>query len=290
MKPRPFQGKLPGMTRALNVRLLLGFMGGFVVSCTQTPSAPPASAPPSASVFPSGPLVDLSHAYDDQTIAWPTSERFRLDKVADGVTEQGYYYAANNFFSAEHGGTHIDAPIHFAKGRWTVDQIPLERLTGPAVVVDVSAASEADADYQITAADLQRWEQANGQIPDGAIILLRTGFSKRWPDPLRYLGTTDRGAGAVARLHFPGLHPDAAGWLAENRSVDAVGIDTASIDRGQSTQFESHRILNDRNIPAFENLTNLDRLPAVGAWIVALPMKIGGGSGGPLRAMAILPQ
>lgn len=268
----------------VNLSAALVGVGVFLASgCSPAPSAPPAN------VFPSGPLVDLSYAYDAQTIVWPTSERFRLEKVADGVTQQGYYYAANNFFSAEHGGTHIDAPIHFAEGRRTVDQIPLEQLTGAAIVVDVTTASQKDADYQVTTADLQQWEQANGRIPDGAIVLLRTGFSRHWPDPVRYLGTAERGGGAVANLHFPGLHPDAARWLVENRSIDAVGIDTASIDRGHSTLFESHRILTDRNIPAFENLANLDRLPAVGALVVALPMKIGGGSGGPLRAIAILP-
>jgi kynurenine formamidase len=235
-------------------------------------------------------LVDLSHPYDSQTIVWPTSEHFRLDKVAEGMTEQGFYYASNNFFSAEHGGTHIDAPIHFAKGRRTVDEIPLDQLMGPAAVVDVSVASERDADYQVAVADLEEWEKTNGRIPDRGILLLRTGFSTRWPDAVRYLGTAERGAGGVAKLHFPGLHPDAARWLVENRSVDAIGIDTASIDRGQSTLYESHRILTEQNIPAFENLTNLDQLPALGAYVVALPMKIGGGSGGPLRAVAILPS
>jgi kynurenine formamidase len=93
----------------------------------------------------------------------------------------------------------------------------------------------------------------------------------------------------VAKLHFPGLHPDAARWLIANRSVNAVGIDTASIDYGQSTQFESHRALFAAEIPAFENLTALERLPPAGARVIALPMKIAGGSGGPLRAVAILP-
>lgn len=268
----------------VNLSAALVGVGLFLASgCSPAPSAPPAN------VFPSGPLIDLSYAYDVQTLVWPTSERFRLDKVADGVTAQGYYYAANNFFSAEHGGTHIDAPIHFAEGRRTADQIPLEQLAGAAIVIDVTTASKKDADYQVTPADLQQWEQANGRIPGGAIVLLRTGFSRHWPDPVRYLGTAERGAGAVAKLQFPGLHPDAARWFVENRMIDAVGIDTASIDRGQSTLFESHRILADRNIPVFENLANLDRLPAVGAFVVALPMKIGGGSGGPLRAIAILP-
>jgi kynurenine formamidase len=249
-----------------------------------------AGSGPASMAFPAGALVDLSHSYDGSTLYWPTSETFRLDKVSEGVTPGGYYYAANNFFTAEHGGTHIDAPIHFSAARPAVDQIPLERLVGPAVVVDVSLRAEANADYQVTTDDLMQWESANGSIPQGAILLLRTGFSRHWPDALRYLGTAERGSEAVAKLHFPGLHPDAARWLAASRSVEAIGIDTASIDFGQSTAFEAHRVLFDHEIPAFENLTALDRLPPVGALVIALPMKIGGGSGAPLRAMAVVPE
>jgi kynurenine formamidase len=217
-------------------------------------------------------------------------EGFTLEKVADGVTPAGYYYAANNFCTAEHGGTHLDAPVHFAAGHPAVDQIPLTRFIGPALVVDVTAASDENADYLVTTADLERWEREHGRIPADAIVLLRTGFSKRWPDAARYLGTSERGEPAVSRLHFPGLHPDAAKWLVANRPIKAIGIDTASIDYGQSTLFESHRVLYEHDIPAFENLTNLDRLPITGAHIIALPMKIGGGSGAPLRAVAILPR
>ena len=247
------------------------------------------SPPPPAPAFPGGALVDLSHAYDAKAIFWPTAAPFRLEKVADGVTPAGYYYAANDFATSEHGGTHIDSPIHFAQGRQTVDQIPLERLIGAAVVIDVTDAAAKDADYQVTAGDLQRAESRDGRIPDRAILLIRTGFSKRWPDAAAYLGTAERGEAAVAKLRFPGLHPDAASWLIANRSISAVGIDTASIDYGQSTLFESHRALFARDIPAFENLADLDRLPARGAHVVALPMKIAGGSGAPLRVIAILP-
>jgi kynurenine formamidase len=241
------------------------------------------------SAFPPGELVDLSHAYDEGTIYWPTSERFRLDKVSEGVTPAGYYYAANNVFTAEHGGTHIDAPIHFAAGRQTVDEIPLDRLVGPAVVVDVVAQADQSPDYQVTTEDLLAWERQHRSIPPDSIVLIRTGFSRRWPDPAAYLGTAERGADAVQKLRFPGLHPDAARWLVDNRPVKAIGIDTASIDFGQSSLFESHRILFEHDIPALENLTALDRLPPDGAFIVALPMKIGRGSGGPLRAIGILP-
>lgn len=258
----------------------------FILALAVAASCAPPATPRSGAL--SGTVVDLSHEYSDQAIFWPTAEGFRLDKVADGMTPQGYYYAANNFAGAEHGGTHLDAPVHFAQGRWSVEQIPLEQLMGNAAVVDVSAACASQPDYQVTVGDLTAWEKIHGSL-DGTIVLVRTDYSKRWPDAARYLGTAERGEGAVAKLHFPGLHPDAARWLVENRRVKAVGIDTASIDYGQSTLFETHRLLYARNIPGLENLTNLDRLPARGATLVALPMKIKGGSGAPLRAIAVLP-
>jgi kynurenine formamidase len=239
---------------------------------------------------PDGALVDLSHDYSSATVFWPTAEPFKLEKVADGVTPQGYYYAANNFATSEHGGTHLDAPVHFAKDHWAVDQIPLERLVGDAIVVDVTAKAASQPDYRVTTEDFTDWERANGEIAAATIVLVRTGYAKFWPDAARYLGTAERGDAAVAKLHFPGLHQDAARWLAETRKIKAVGLDTASIDYGQSTLYESHRILYERDIPAFENLANLDQLPARGAYVVALPMKIKGGSGAPLRAIAILPR
>jgi kynurenine formamidase len=258
-----------------------------IAACAGESTRPPA---PTSAGLPSGTIVDLSHEYSDAAIFWPTAEGFHLEKVSDGVTPQGYYYAANNFSGAEHGGTHLDAPVHFAAGRWTVEQIPIDRFIGAAVVVDVSAKASAQSDYQITVDDLTAWEGQHGTIGSDATVLFRTDFSKRWPDAAGYLGTAERGDPAVAKLHFPGVHPDAARWLAETRKVKAVGIDTASIDYGQSSLFETHRMLYEHNIPAYENLTNLDRLPPRGATLVALPMKIKGGSGAPLRAVAILPQ
>jgi kynurenine formamidase len=252
---------------------------------TPTASEPRPAAAPAA--FPSGAVVDLSHAFDAETVYWPTAETFKLEKDFEGVTDKGYFYAANRFSTAEHGGTHIDAPVHFAEGRHTVDQIPLEQLMGRAVLLDVSGKCERDADYQVTAADFEAWEREHGRLPEGAIVILRTGFGRRWPDRKTYMGTDARGAAAVADLHFPGLHPEAARWLVSNRAVKAVGLDTPSIDYGQSTLFESHRVLFERNIPAFENLANLDQLPATGFHVIALPMKIKGGSGGPLRIVAI---
>ena len=261
------------------------FTGAIFVLIVTSACGRPAPPP-----FLQGELVDLSHTYDAQTIYWPTAEGFQLRRDAEGMTPSGYYYASNSFFTSEHGGTHIDAPVHFAEGRQTVDKIPLERLIGPAVVIDVTEQSERDGDYQATTRDLQRFEEQHGQIPPDAIVLIRTGFASRWPGAERYLGTTERGAEGVRKLHFPGLHPDAARWLVANRPIGAIGIDTASIDYGQSTLFESHRALYAQDIPAFENLASLERLPARGAFIVALPMKIADGTGAPLRAVAILPR
>lgn len=236
-----------------------------------------------------GSWVDLSHDFSSETIYWPTAKPFSLEVVSAQRTPAGFYYAANNIAAAEHGGTHLDSPVHFAEGRWTTDQIPLERLMGPAVVIDVSQKAGADADYRISPEDLVAWEQAQGRIPEGAIVLFRTGWGSRWPDRARYLGTTKTGAAAVPELHFPGIHPDAARWLVEQRKVDAVGIDTPSIDYGQSTTYDTHQILFAANVPAFENVARLDALPATGSFVIALPMKIKGGSGGPLRIAALLP-
>lgn len=236
-----------------------------------------------------GRWVDLTHAFSDSSIYWPTAEPFELEEVAFGTTEAGYFYAAYDFSAAEHGGTHLDAPIHFAEGRQAAHEIPLERLMGPAVVVDVTGAASGDADYLAGVGDVEAWEAEHGPIPDGAIVLVRTGWGRRYADREAYLGTARTGPGAVPELHFPGLAPEAARWLVERRSVSAVGIDTPSIDRGQSTDFMSHRILYEANVPGFENVAALEELPGSGAYVVALPMKIRGGSGGPLRIVGFVP-
>lgn len=239
--------------------------------------------------FPAGEWIDLTYAFDENTVYWPTAESFRLDTVFEGVTDSGFYYSAYEYRAAEHGGTHLDAPVHFSEGKLAMDEIPLSQLIGLAVVVDVAGNAKDNPDYQVTTADFQAWEQKNGPLPDGVIVLLRTGYGQFWPDRTSYMGTDERGPAAVAKLHFPGLHPDAAKWLVKERNIHAIGLDTPSIDYGQSTRFESHQILFKQNIPAFENLANLDKLPESGFWVVALPMKIKGGSGGPLRIAALRP-
>lgn len=255
-----------------------------------TPSPALSVAPSAASPLVGGNWVDLSYDFSVDTIYWPTQDGFEHTVDFKGFTEKGYFYASFEYRASEHGGTHLDAPIHFAENHMTTEKIPLKRLIAPAVVVDVSSRVGTNADYLISAGDLQAWEKDHGRIPDGNILLLNTGWGSRWPDKLAYLGTDEHGPEAVAKLHFPGLDPEAAKWLVENRKIAAVGLDTASIDYGQSTLFESHRTLFANDIPAFENVANLSQLPPTGAFVVALPMKIKGGSGGPLRIVARLPE
>ena len=230
--------------------------------------------------------IDLTHDLSEEAVFWPTAEPFEMTTDFEGMTDKGYYYSAYSFRTAEHGGTHIDAPIHFAAGVNRVNEIPLEQLIGAAVVIDVSEAVGQNRDHQISVADIEAWEARNGAIPNYTIVLFRTGFGAYWPDREKYLGTDLRGEAGVAALSFPGLAPDAAKWLAEQRNVKAVGIDTASIDHGKSTHFQAHVELMSRNVPAFENVANLDILPATGVYVVALPVKIRDGSGGPLRIIA----
>lgn len=234
-------------------------------------------------------IVDLTHAFDERTVYWPTSpSAFELDSLAWGETEGGWFYSAFAFSTPEHGGTHLDAPIHFARGGQAADEVPLERLVGPAVVIDVTERAAQDRDYLLTRDDVVRFEQEHGRIAPGTIVLLRTGWSRFWPDRAAYLG--DDTPGDASNLHFPSYGEDAARLLVEERQVAALGADVASIDAGASTDFAVHRVAAAANVPGFENLTNLDRLPATGAVVVALPVKIAGGSGGPLRAIAFVPR
>jgi kynurenine formamidase len=233
-------------------------------------------------------VVDLTHPFDERTLYWPTSPtRFELKRLSYGETAGGYFYAANSFCTPEHGGTHLDAPIHFAQGGKTADQIPVRQLIATAAVIDIARQAERDPDYRLTAQDVLSWETRNGEIPPGTIILLRTGWGRRWPEAKRYLG--DDTPGDASKLHFPSYGKEAAELLVRNRRVAALGVDTASIDHGPSQDFIVHRIASAAGVPGLENLANLDQLPEWGAWVIALPMKIAGGSGAPLRIVGLLP-
>jgi kynurenine formamidase len=263
-------------------RLPFFFLILFVISCNDSSH----KKMNLAEMMKTGKLIDLSYDFSDKTLYWPTANTFRFDTAFEGTTPGGFYYSAYNYCAAEHGGTHLDAPVHFAKGKWAADEIPLENLVGEAVVIDVSEKALTDADYLITVADIEAWEKTNGAIPDNSILFFKTGYGQFYPDAKKYLGTDERGAEAVAKLHFPAIGTEAAEWLVKNRKLKAVGIDVASVDYGQSKDFKTHQVLYGQNISGFENVANLDKLPVKGAYIIALPMKIKNGSGGPLRIIA----
>lgn len=237
--------------------------------------------------FPVTEWIDLTYTYDSTTLYWPNNAKgFEHALDAEGVSPAGFYYSSYSICTPEHGGTHLDAPIHFAEKKLTVDQLPLSSITGNAVVIDVSSNALENRDYLISTADIENWEKKNGTIPDHTIILFRTGYGRFYPDRLTYFGTIKTGAEAIPALHFPGIDAATMQWLLDNRKVKAVGLDTPSLDYGQSTDFKAHQVLLGADRPGFENVANLDKLPAKGIYVVALPMKIGKGSGGPLRIIA----
>jgi kynurenine formamidase len=232
-------------------------------------------------------LVDLTYSLDEQTVFWPSNKPFTWEKAAWGRTTNGYWYASGDFSMSEHGGTHIDAPIHFAEGRLAVDEIPLQKLIAPAVVIDVRTAVEETRDYRLAVRDLKAWEARHGLIPQGAVVLMLTGWGRRWPDKVRYLGSQT--PSDAMTLHFPGFSKETAEFLVKERRVDGIGIDTPSIDYGPSQDFIVHQVINGANLYGLENVANLEKLPPKGAMLVALPIKIKGGTGGPVRIIAILP-
>lgn len=234
-------------------------------------------------------LVDLTHPLNAKTLYWPTATTgFQLQQLAFGETAGGYFYSSYAFAAPEHGGTHLDAPIHFHRGGLAADQLPLDQLIGPAVVIDVRAKAARDADYRLTVDDVTAWEKANGRIPRGAFILLRTGWGLKWPSAKAYFG--DDTPGDASKLHFPSFGVDAARLLVQQRRVAALGADVASIDYGPSTDFMVHRVAAAAGVIGLENLARLETLPARGATIIALPMKIERGSGGPVRVVALVPR
>ena len=234
-------------------------------------------------------IVDLTHPFNEQTIYWPNApSTFKLERLSFGKTEGGYFYSSFAYSAPEHGGTHLDAPIHFNEHGLTADRVPLAQLMGAAAVIDISAKAAADADYRLTAADVRAFERAHGTIKPGTLVLLRTNWSKRWPNKKSYLG--DDTPGDASKLHFPSYGVDAARLLVSERKVGALGVDVASIDYGPSKDFMVHQIAGGAQVPGLENLMNLDLLPATGATVIALPMKIEGGSGGPVRVVALIPR
>lgn len=232
--------------------------------------------------------IDLTHPFDSTTLYWPNNKsNFQHTTDYKGIVKpMGYFYSSYSISAPEHGGTHLDAPIHFSNGKQSVDQIPLENLVGDAIVIDVSSKAMNDRDYLISVEDWKSWEHIYGRVPRGSIVLFKTGYSSYYPDRERYFGTALHGDEAISELHFPGISPELASWIVAERSIKSFGIDTPSMDYGQSTDFLVHRIMLGQNISGFENVNLSMELPAKGLYVVAMPMKISQGSGAPLRIMA----
>ncbi len=226
-------------------------------------------------------VLDLTYAINDKLVPWPGDEKFFEAKVNASIEKNGY--VTRSFWMLEHYGTHLDAPAHFPPGKTTVDQIPVKQLFGPAVVIDIRADSGKDADFQLPAARVEEWEKRHGRIPEGAIVLLRTGWASRWPDAQKY-----RNQDAQGKMHFPGFSPEAAKLLI-GRKVSGLGCDTLSIDYGASSDYSVHHLALGAGLYHLENLADLSELPETGAFLIVAPIKLEGGSGGAVRVFALLP-
>jgi len=226
-------------------------------------------------------VLDLSYAINDKLVPWPGDEKFFEAKVNATIEKNGYF--TRSFWMLEHYGTHLDAPAHFPPGKTTVDQIPVKQLFGPAVVIDVRVESNKDADYQLPATRIEDWEKKHGRIPEGAIVLLRTGWASPWPDVERY-----RNQDAKGKMHFPGFSVEAAKLLISRR-VSGLGCDTLSIDYGASADFAVHHLALGAGLYHLENLADMSEVPEASAVLIVAPIKLEGGSGGAVRVFALLP-
>jgi kynurenine formamidase len=237
-----------------------------------------------------GKWVDLTHEFSEDTISHPRGQPFVHTPSVVGMTRGGFYMATYNYSGSEHVGTHLDAPAHFHEGGKSIEQLAVDQIIGEAIVVDVKNKVAADKDYLITVEDILDWEKVNGTVPDNSIVLFNTGLANVWPDKIKYTGTDKKGNEGVAELKNPGIHADAATFLAKDRRIKAVGIDSTSFDNSKQADRRSHRILFENDIPGIENIANLDKLPAKGTYLFGLPMKIKGGSGAPIRVIAFVPD
>jgi len=229
-------------------------------------------------------VIDMTYPLNEENPYWPvgTYMPFKYEVVANMKKDMVF---SGRYNTPEHLGTHIDAPNHFALNQPSVDQIPFEQLVGPAVVIDVTEKADRDADYTLSPADVSAWENANGRIPDGSIVLLNTGWGNRWHNFDQY-----KNMDTAHFMHFPGFSKETATFFVEKRRIKGIGIDTLSGDCGTSSDFQVHHIINGAGKFILENVANLDKLPPKGATLLLSPIKIEGGSGGQCRIWAILPR
>lgn len=227
-------------------------------------------------------VVDLTHAVGPDTPNYEATVKpvFQA-RTLDTVEKNGYFL--REITLPEHFGTHIDAPAHFVQGLWTVEQIPTERLVAPLVVIDVRNEARANADYQVSVDDIAGWEKSHGPIPQGSVVIARTGWESRWRSPQDYRHADDKGV-----LHFPGYSQEAAQFLVQGRNIIGLGIDTLSVDYGPSKDYPVHKYTLSHSLYHLENVANLENVPESGATVVVAPIKLEGGSGGPVRILALI--
>ncbi|KAG8194172.1 hypothetical protein JTE90_002377 [Oedothorax gibbosus] len=232
-------------------------------------------------------MIDMTHPFDNSTLGWPTQKKFQIVVKENGTQREGQWVQSEEYAGGSHVGTHLDAPCHFNRRGWCVDDVPFSRLVAPAAVVDVTRRSRDDADYLVRVRDLEGWERETGESLNGTIVLMRSGWGRKWPDKEAFTGTAGNRS---SQLHFPGLSKEAAQWLVDKRNIFGLGTETLSLDGGQSRDMSAHRTLLGKNVFGLENVANMEDIPIYGATLHVFPMKIGRASGAPVRIVATYPK
>nr|XP_034317591.1 isatin hydrolase isoform X3 [Crassostrea gigas] len=230
-------------------------------------------------------IVDLSHRQDGNSLTWPGNPSYNFTQLFRGFAElYGFWYENNHFAMPEHMGTHIDAPVHTTQGMWKTDQIPIEKLYGPGVIINVKEKVKSNPDYRVTVDDLLMWEKKYGEMPRRAVAIMNSGWSSKYPNITLVFGSPK--PSNESSFHFPSWHEDAVTWLINKRQINAVGVDTPSTDYGMSSTFPCHTILGKNRVVGMENVANLDNVPESGSTIYIPVLNIADGSGGPARVFA----
>ncbi|CAL1268757.1 unnamed protein product [Larinioides sclopetarius] len=232
-------------------------------------------------------IIDLTYTFDETTLFSPVAKGFKVTVLRNGTADDGIWILYEEYSSYIHVGTHIDAPAHFTKDGLTVEQIPIDHFIAPAAVIDITDKAQLDPDAETTVEDLLYWESITGQSLNETIVLLKSGWGRKWNNRADFFGTPENDA---SKFHFPGLAPEAAVWLVQNRNIYAIGVETLSFDKGSSKNFMSHQTLLGHGIYAIENMANMDKIPIYGAKLYVMPMKIGDASGAPTRIIAVYPE
>ena len=230
--------------------------------------------------FSASKAIDLTHVMHDGMAFWPGGVPFKKEAL---VTYESGGYLLHQFVMGENTGTHVDAPAHFISGNKTIDRLPVNQLILPMVVIDTKSQVVKNPDYELTVKDIENWESMYGKIPAKSLVVMNTGWHKRFSSPEKYINMDDKKV-----MHFPGFSAAAATTLV-NRNVAGIGIDTLSLDHGPSKTFAAHVVMLKANKYQVENMANLDELPSTGATAVIGVLPVQGGSQAQARIFALIP-